>query len=84
MIAAMEYQTGAPNTLTGMSAMNAIPERLGEFITRRIEDHKKMIRTLEWFGAHLGLDKPDDDLLVQRVIYEGLNALMIQKRDGKL
>lgn len=75
LIDAMESATTAPDYAHGT---------INDFIKRRIGDHQRMIRTLEWFGSHLGLDNPEEDLLVQRVIYEGLNALIKQKRDGKL
>lgn len=61
-----------------------IPKAIGEVITQRIEEHKRMIRTLEWFGAHLALDEPGGDLLVSRVIFEGLEAIMAKTRDGRL
>lgn len=60
------------------------PQTINEFIKERIARHKQMITTLEWFGAHLGLDMPADNSLVQRVIYEGINALMKDRLKGKL
>jgi hypothetical protein len=63
----------------GPFANSEPPMIIGELIKRRIEHHQKMIKTLEWFGAHLGLDKPEDELLVSEVIMAGLEALA--KRD---
>lgn len=75
-----------PNQAYGFTStpQASIPETLGEFLKRRIVEHQQMIGTLEWFAAHIGLDKPDDNLLVRRVIFEGLSALVNQKRENKL
>lgn len=81
LVNAMERQTGTLGSMGGAPTC-AGPELLGTFIQRRIAEHQQMIKTLQWFGSHLGLDEPEDDLLVRRVIYEGLNALMRQGRDG--
>jgi hypothetical protein len=48
---------------------------LGDVIRAKIEEHKKMIATLEWFASHLSLDKPEESILVGRVILEGLNSM---------
>ena len=52
---------------------------LGDVIRQKIEDHKKMIATLEWFAAHVSLDNPEASTLVTRVVLEGLQA--IEQRD---
>lgn len=48
---------------------------IGNVIRQKIEEHKKMIATLEWFASHLSLDKPEESMLVGRVILEGLNSM---------
>lgn len=58
-----------PDTIT------AEPRMLGEIIRSKIEGHKRMIATLEWFAAHVSLDNPEEAMLVGRVILEGLNAM---------
>lgn len=55
--------------------ISAEPRILGEVIRAKIEEHKKMVATLEWFASHLSLDKPEESMLVGRVILEGLNAM---------
>lgn len=52
---------------------------LGDVIRQKIDDHKKMIATLEWFAAHVSLDNPEASTLVTRVVLEGLQA--IEQRD---
>ena len=56
-------------------------ENMGQIIRDKIEAHKRMISTLEWFAAHLSLDKPESDVLVTRVILEGLAAMEHRARD---
>jgi hypothetical protein len=61
---------------TASSIVN--PMRVGtvkDIVKERIEHHQRMIKTLEWFGAHLGLDDPEMDTLVGRVIVEGLRVM---------
>jgi hypothetical protein len=54
---------------------------LGEVLRSKIEHHKHIIKTLEWFAAHVGIDNPEDEnLLVSRVILEGLNTLTTKRR----
>lgn len=67
LIHAMEYGTTGPRPVSIRDVKHAL--------TERIEQHKKMIKTLEWFGAHLGLDSPEEDTLVGRVIWEGLQVM---------
>lgn len=69
----MNAPYGAPEARTEVEALKAS-------ITQKIEHHKRMISTLEWFSSHLKLDQPEQDLLVARVILEGLTS-MEQRRD---
>lgn len=56
---------------------------LGAAIKDRIAYHEKMIATLQWFGAHVGIDNPETkDLMVAEVILAGLDALA-KRIDGK-
>lgn len=54
----------------------AVLHDLKSLLTSKIEHHQRMIKTLEWFSAHVKLDDPEgDDLLVGKVIVAGLEAL---------
>lgn len=69
---------GIPNQTMPQSAKQ---QTIVEEIKARIEHHKTMIATLEWFASHLGLDDPaQDNLLVARVIRAGLEALSSTNR----
>ncbi len=60
--------------------LRADSDNLTSIIKEKIEHHRKMIATLEWFAAHVALDKPEADVLVTRVVLEGL-AAMDKNRD---
>lgn len=46
---------------------------LGTHIKDAIDHHERMIEALEWFGAHIGIDKPNNPI-VERIIRAGLSA----------
>ena len=62
--------------------LRADTENLSSIIRDKIERHKQMIATLEWFGAHIALDKPESDVLVTRVVLEGLAAMERNMREA--
>lgn len=69
------------NVASGMDASVRSLETLKQVIDRKIEEHKKMISTLEWFSAHVKLDDPEaDQLLVGRIILSGLEAMYKEKQ----
>jgi hypothetical protein len=62
--------------------LRADAENLSGIIRDKIERHKQMIATLEWFGAHIALDKPEGDVLVTRVVLEGLASMERNMRES--
>lgn len=49
-----------------------------DMIRAKIEAHQKMIKSLEWFDAHLKLDEPENTL-VGEIIWRGLNDMLRQQ-----
>lgn len=75
----LDAWTQAPAHAGEMPTLDAEAKTLGEMIRRKIDEHKKMIATLEWFAAHVSLDNPEASTLVTRVVLEGLAS--IENRD---
>lgn len=71
----------APAHLGEMPTLDTEAKTLGEVIRRKIDDHKKMIATLEWFAAHVSLDNPEASTLVTRVVLEGLASIENRERE---
>ena len=69
----------APAHMGEIPTLGSEAKTLGDVIRQKIDDHKKMIATLEWFAAHVSLDNPEASTLVTRVVLEGLQA--IEQRD---
>ncbi len=75
IVHAMEIQSSP------YAAATLSPATLGEHIKRRIEEHQRMIKTLEWFGAHIGIDDPTpENLAVGEVIMAGLETLAARNK----
>ena len=58
------------------------PATLLQQIKWRIERHQQMIKTLEWFASHVGIDKPEGDLLVDKIIMAGIDSIAERMRKG--
>lgn len=71
----------APAHLGEMPTLDNEAKTLGEIIRRKIDEHKKMIATLEWFAAHVSLDNPEASTLVTRIVLEGLASIENRERE---